>query len=237
MKKPVELIASPSPNHDARDRAIDMVVLHYTGMPSGEEALARLTSEASKVSAHYLVMEDGAIHAMVDEDRRAWHAGVSSWRGDTQTNARSIGIEIVNPGHEWGYRAFPAAQIDAVIALLADIVSRRNIAPALVVGHADVAPARKEDPGELFPWARLAAEGLAIGVYEGGARTSLDYTAALDAINEIGYDAPFGRHAAGVLAFQRRFVPGELGQGLNPTTRAAAEWARAKVRQSIPKNK
>ena len=155
----MSLIPAPSPNFDARTAPPDMIVLHYTGMKSGEAALARLRDPAAKVSAHYLVEEDGRVFALVPEARRAWHAGVSSWRGATDINGRSIGVEIVNPGHEFGYRDFPNAQIAAVIALLTDIRTRWTIPDALILGHSDVAPARKQDPGERFPWKRLSEAG------------------------------------------------------------------------------
>ena len=152
-------ILSASPNFDARTAPPDMIVLHYTGMPTGEAALTRLRDPVARVSAHYLVEEDGRVFALVPEERRAWHAGVSSWRGESDINGRSIGVEIVNPGHEFGYRDFPEAQIAAVIALLTDIRSRWTIPDDLIVGHSDVAPTRKEDPGERFPWKALAAAG------------------------------------------------------------------------------
>ncbi|HXI87919.1 MAG TPA: N-acetylmuramoyl-L-alanine amidase [Parvularculaceae bacterium] len=226
----MKIIRSPSPNFDARDRKVDMVVLHYTGMPTGAEALARLVDPASRVSAHYLVEEDGRIHRLVEDEQRAWHAGVSSWKGESSINARSIGIEIVNPGHEWGYRKFPDAQIDSVIALVRDILKRNGISPARVLAHSDVAPARKEDPGERFPWARLAQESVAIGPYEGAPDASIPYTDALAALREIGYeiaDAAPGvpAPAAAVLAFQRRFCPTALGQGFSPLTKTALLWA------------
>ena len=154
----------PSPNHDERKSAIDMIVLHYTGMKSGEDALARLTDAAAKVSSHYLVYEDGAIDQLVPEAQRAWHAGLSSWKGVTDINSCSIGIEIVNPGHEFGYRDFPDVQIDGVIALCRDISARHQIPVARVLAHSDIAPARKQDPGEQFPWARLAAAGVGLWV-------------------------------------------------------------------------
>jgi N-acetylmuramoyl-L-alanine amidase len=154
----------PSPNHDERKSAIDMIVLHYTGMASGEEALERLGDAAAKVSSHYLVHEDGGIDQLVPEARRAWHAGLSSWKGVTDINSCSIGIEIVNPGHEFGYRDFPDAQIDAVIALCRDVLARRKIPSARVLAHSDIAPARKQDPGEKFPWARLAAAGVGLWI-------------------------------------------------------------------------
>ena len=149
-------------NHEPRrnGRAVDMLLIHYTGMASAAAACALLCSAESGVSCHYLVDEDGTITQMVEEGARAWHAGVSSWQGETDTNSRSIGIEIQNPGHAIGYRAFPAVQMQAVVALCRDILSRHDIAPANVLAHSDVAPGRKVDPGELFDWALLHREGI-----------------------------------------------------------------------------
>ena len=154
----------PSPNHDARTTPIDILLLHYTGMRTAEAAFERLIDASAKVSSHYLVYEDGRIDQLVAETRRAWHAGVASWKDATDINSRSIGIEIVNPGHDFGYRDFPDAQIDAVIALCRDIIARRNIPAARVLAHSDIAPARKQDPGEKFPWGRLAAAGIGVWV-------------------------------------------------------------------------
>jgi len=153
-----------SPNHDARNGNLDIIVLHYTGMTSGKDAVSRLCEPASKVSCHYVVFEDGAIVQLVPEARRAWHAGVSVWKEDNDINARSIGIEIVNPGHDLGYPDFPAAQIAAVIALSRDIIARRPIPPEHVLAHSDVAPARKNDPGEKFPWRQLSEAGVGIWI-------------------------------------------------------------------------
>ncbi len=163
------LVERPSPNWDARPEGgpIDILLLHYTGMQSSAAALARLADPAARVSAHYVVDEDGTCTRMVAEERRAWHAGLSSWAGAADINGRSIGIEIVNPGHEFGYRDFPAAQMAAVEALAADIVARRAIAPSRVLGHSDVAPMRKQDPGERFPWQRLARAGIGLWPEEG----------------------------------------------------------------------
>jgi N-acetylmuramoyl-L-alanine amidase len=153
-------IDAPSENFDQRTGPPDMIVLHYTGMQTGEMALARLRDpNAPRVSAHYMVEEDGRVFRLVPEERRAWHAGRSFWRGQTDINAVSVGVEIVNPGHEFGYRAFPDAQIAAVIELLTDIRSRWTVSDARIIGHSDVAPERKDDPGELFPWRRLAQAG------------------------------------------------------------------------------
>jgi N-acetylmuramoyl-L-alanine amidase len=155
----MDFIDAPSPNFDARTAPPDILVLHYTGMETGEGALARLRDPEARVSSHYLVEEDGRVFRMVPEERRAWHAGRSFWRGQRDVNAASIGVEIVNPGHEFGYRPFPEAQMAAVTALVADIRTRWTIEDRNIVGHSDVAPDRKIDPGELFPWRRLAEAG------------------------------------------------------------------------------
>jgi len=151
-----------SPNHTERRGVAepDCVILHYTGMPTGAEALAWLRNPSSEVSAHYVVWEDGRIVQLVGEARRAWHAGLSVWKGERDLNSRSIGIEIVNPGHEGGAPPFPNQQIAAVIALCRDICDRHAIKPERVLAHSDVAPARKIDPGERFPWDRLWREGV-----------------------------------------------------------------------------
>jgi N-acetylmuramoyl-L-alanine amidase len=180
-----------------------MLVLHYTGMQSGAAALDRLCDPAARVSAHYTVDEDGTVYAHVDEQHRAWHAGVSHWAGVDNLNARSIGIEVVNPGHEYGYHPFPEAQIASVIELCADILQRHPIPASRVLGHSDVAPARKDDPGELFPWARLAEAG--IGVWPKAATSDLN----ADALTRYGYDpnAPLDKV---ITAFQRHFRPKSL---------------------------
>lgn len=159
-------VVLPSPNFGARigvERP-DIILLHYTGMRTGEGAEQRLRDPTAEVSSHYLVHEDGRIVQMVRETDRAWHAGKSSWCGQTDINSRSVGIEIVNPGHEHGYRPFPEAQMDAVVALCLGIQARHGIAATRVLGHSDVAPGRKVDPGELFDWKRLAGHGLAVYV-------------------------------------------------------------------------
>ncbi len=182
-----------------------MLVLHYTGMPSAAAALARLCDAAAKVSAHYLVDEDGAIYALVDEQNRAWHAGVSFWRGATGLNDRSIGIEIVNPGHEFGYRPFPPAQMQAVRELCRGILARwPGIAARNVVAHSDIAPNRKQDPGELFDWRGLAAAG--IGLWTDVFAAPGDLGADLAA---IGYDMKLAP-AEVITAFQRHFLPDHL---------------------------
>lgn len=199
----------PSPNHDERALSVSMIVLHYTGMPHADAAIARLTSPDAKVSAHYIVKEDGDILQLVDEQRRAWHAGKSYWRGITDVNSASVGIEIVNPGHEFGYRPFPDEQIAALIPLVSDIKARHGIGRGNVVGHSDVAPARKEDPGELFPWDALATRRLAL---PSPTRDLMDpyWTDAgfLLALERFGYDVT--DHVKAVIAFQRRFRPAQI---------------------------
>jgi N-acetylmuramoyl-L-alanine amidase len=198
-------IAHPSPNFDTRSLPVSMIVLHYTGMESAEAAIAQLANPAAKVSAHWVVLEDGGSVAMVDEANRAWHAGRSYWRGVTDINSASIGIEIVNPGHEFGYRPFPDIQMAAVERLVAAAVNRYRIAPANIVGHSDVAPARKADPGELFDWPRLAAAGLAVPVPTTGSDPGWNDAATLAALHGYGYDVT--DPTAAVIAFQRRFRP------------------------------
>jgi len=199
--KRVEL---PSPNHDARGGVpIDTLVLHYTGMKSAKEALDRLCDPAAKVSAHYTIDEDGTVYGHVPEARRAWHAGVGHWAGASDINARSIGIELVNPGHEFGYRAFPDTQIAALTTLCHSILMRHPIPSWRVLGHSDVAPARKDDPGELFPWAQLAKAG--IGLWQQAIASNL-YAAALA---RYGYD-PEAPQDKIITAFQRHFRPKKL---------------------------
>ena len=153
----------PSPNHGDRNngRVADMILLHYTGMPDVEGAIAQLCTPGTDVSAHYIVLEDGRIVQCVPEEKRAWHAGESSWAGETDINSRSIGVEIVNPGHEFGYKDFPLRQIAAVISLCKSIITRRGpISADRILAHSDVAPARKQDPGEKFPWGLLSESGI-----------------------------------------------------------------------------
>ena len=216
----------PSPNHDDRDgQAIDMLVMHYTGMKDGARALERLTDAESQVSAHYVVDELGGVFSLVDEQMRAWHAGKAYWRGHTNINQRSIGIEIINPGHEFGYRPFPDVQMHSVIKLCQEILSRHDIPARNVIGHSDVAPTRKQDPGELFDWAWLAKQGIglwALGIkdkdleQEGRpvGRPSLEpakqcsmceQKASAGALKDFGYDTT--DLPAAIIAFQRHFRP------------------------------
>jgi len=212
-----------SPNHGERQggRAPDVLLLHYTGMRSAAEAIDRLCDPEAKVSSHYVVDEDGRVLQLVDETRRAHHAGVSSWKGERDLNSASIGIEIVNPGHEFGYRDFPPAQIDAVVALCRDIAARWTIAPERVLAHSDVAPERKQDPGERFPWARLAAEGIGHWVAPSPIEPGPSFgpgsegppVRAIQALlAHYGYGVELtgvydARTAAVVTAFQRHFRP------------------------------
>ncbi|MGL5116131.1 MAG: N-acetylmuramoyl-L-alanine amidase [Beijerinckiaceae bacterium] len=156
----------PSPNHGERKdgQFPEHLVLHYTGMKDAAGALHQLCNPLSQVSSHYLVFEDGRVFQLVPEARRAWHAGKGSWQGENDMNSASIGIEIVNPGHEHGYVPFPEPQIAATLSLCQDIVSRWNIRPDRVIAHSDMAPARKRDPGELFPWHRFASAGVGLWV-------------------------------------------------------------------------
>ena len=196
----------PSPNWNARRLPVSMVVLHYTGMPSAEEALERMCDPQAEVSAHYMIDEHGTVTQLVDEEHRAWHAGRSYWRGVTDVNSASIGIELVNPGHEWGYRPFPDQQIDALLPLLSDIVKRHKVPRANVVGHSDIAPARKQDPGELFPWERLGKLRLALAKPKPSMRLLYDNDGAFYlALERFGYDISDG--PAAVSAFQRRWRP------------------------------
>jgi N-acetylmuramoyl-L-alanine amidase len=193
----------PSPNFDARRGPPDMLVLHYTGMQTAEAAIARLCDPEARVSAHYVVDEDGSILKLVPEERRAWHAGRGVWLGETDCNAASIGIEIVNPGHEFGYRDFPEVQVDAVISLIADIRTRWTIPDNRIIAHSDLAPDRKQDPGERFPWKRLA-----------GAGHGLWFEPAQERIAALGVPLKVGDEGLGVIVLRAGLH--RLGYGLPP---------------------
>ena len=211
----------PSPNFDVRPEgaAIDMVVLHYTGMPSADAAIERLRQPEAAVSCHYLIDEDGQILRMVDERYRAWHAGKSCWQGRSGLNDVSIGVEIVNPGHEWGYRHFPDPQMASVQDLVADILKRRQIVPKRVVAHSDIAPSRKLDPGELFDWQSLARNGLSIWPAN-ISRRQPERKQAIRALATIGYSFDQQDTLAWhiVSAFQRRFRPAKVDGRLDSET-------------------
>jgi N-acetylmuramoyl-L-alanine amidase len=245
----------PSPNHGERRYGphADILLLHYTGMQSGQAALDRLCDPVAKVSSHYMVFEDGKIVQMVPEARRAQHAGVSLWHGDNDINSRSIGIEIENPGHEFGYADFSKRQIDAVIALCRDIIKRRTIPRDFVLAHSDVAPTRKEDPGEKFPWRRLHESGVGLWVKpapitaDGGSFRSLkdgDKGSAVSDLQKEFAAYGYGLPATGVydeltkavvIAFQRHFRPERFDGIADASTRAtlrallAARAARPKT--------
>jgi len=204
---------SVSPNFNDRpdDLKIDMLVIHYTGMRSCQAALQRLCDPQAKVSCHYLIDEDGTVCRLVDEDKRAWHAGVAWWRGAFDINARSIGIELVNPGHEFGYRDFPDGQMIALQGLARGIVRRHAIPARNVVGHGDVSPTRKQDPGERFDWRRLAAAGVGLWV-DDGVPVSVPNEDMSAMLSAFGYDV--SDLNAAIIAFQRHFRPALVnGQG------------------------
>jgi len=238
----------PSPNHDERagGRSPDMIVLHYTGMLDAKAALDRLCDPLSKVSAHYLVFEDGRVVQMVQESRRAWHAGQSFWSGETDLNSCSIGIEIVNPGHDYGYPDFPKRQIAAVTALCRGISTRNTIPPTRVLAHSDIAPSRKSDPGEKFPWRTLYDSGIGHwvkpapiaednGVLALGDRGN-GVTALQESLGKYGY----GVTANGtydsvthdvVAAFQRHFRPERIdGVGDQSTFRTLRDLLAQQTR-------
>lgn len=215
----LEVRERPSPNHGER-RGVsrpDILLVHYTGLPTAAIALERLCHPEFGVSSHYTIDEDGTIYRHVPEERRAWHAGVGCWRGDRDLNSRSIGIELVNPGHEFGYRPFPAPQMAAFRALARDILARHTIAADAVIGHSDIACTRKQDPGELFDWQGLAADG--IGLWPQPLpqdETGAEPPAAL--LARYGYDLEQQPQAAVLTAFQRHFHPEALNHPLNPET-------------------
>lgn len=213
---PFRFVHCSSPNHDARPKGmpVDMLVLHYTGMRTSDAALARLCDPEAKVSAHYTIDRAGCIYRLVPEDRRAWHAGQSYWAGETNINGRSIGIELVNPGHEFGYEPFPDAQVASLIALCKAILDRHPIPSYRVLGHSDVAPARKIDPGELFPWSALAAEGIGLWPSVSFAQTpQIGGWSFADNLRRFGYGARPEVDVPAqtvVSAFQRHFRPSRV---------------------------
>ncbi len=238
----------PSPNFGVRAPGlpVDILLLHYTGMASGARALAWLCDPVSEVSSHYVVFEDGRTVQLVDEARRAWHAGQSWWAGEGDINSRSVGIEIVNPGHEFGYRDFPEPQVSAVISLCRGILERHPIPPERVLGHSDVAPLRKEDPGERFPWQRLHEAGIGHWVppepIDGGPmlRRGDRGEAVLTLqkkFREYGYgldaEAEFGAETEAVVrAFQRHFRPARLDGIADASTLATLSRLAAALRKA-----
>jgi N-acetylmuramoyl-L-alanine amidase len=219
----------PSPNHEPRRSGpTDILLLHYTGMRNGQAALERLSDPAARVSAHYLIEEDGTVFRLVGEDRRAFHAGESFWAGETDINSRSIGIELVNPGHEFGYRAFPAPQLDALIELGLGILNRHPIPAWRVLGHCDVAPARKEDPGELFDWARLASAGIGLWPKACAPSAVPERPELARRLAQFGYgiaEDPSPAALSVVLtALQRHFRPASLTGIADPDTVGRLDW-------------
>jgi N-acetylmuramoyl-L-alanine amidase len=208
----MEIIDLPSPNFNDRKAPIDILLLHYTGMRTAQAAIDRLRDPVAEVSAHYVVDEDGTTYRLVAEENRAWHAGASYWQGARDINARSIGIEIVNPGHEFGYRPFPQPQMRAVLELAQGIVVRHAIRPARVLGHSDVAPLRKEDPGELFDWPFLAAAG--VGLWPKPKPCGWSDAEFILKLGAYGYDlegtGTAAARKAAITAFARHFRPAKL---------------------------
>lgn len=223
----------PSPNFNARALPVRHTVVHYTGMKSRDEALQRLCDPAAKVSAHYLIDQEGAVFRLVPEDQRAWHAGVAYWRGERDINSSSVGIELCNPGHDWGYRAFPAPQLAALKDLLAGIFARYGLSADALLGHSDIAPSRKLDPGELFPWRHFAESGFGLWPEDAAPVAGhADLTGALRRLSEIGYAVPTTPAEGSdilnadsattdvIKAFQRRYLPDQIDGRLDTLTAA-----------------
>ncbi|MEO0464139.1 MAG: N-acetylmuramoyl-L-alanine amidase [Pseudomonadota bacterium] len=216
----------PSPNFNDRKMPLSMVVLHYTEMKPVEAALGKLVNPDAGVSAHYLISEEGVVTQLVSEQKRAWHAGVSYWRGSKDVNSASIGIELDHPGHDpenGGYRDFADAQIDALVPLLARIVDEHDIPRANVVGHSDVAPMRKTDPGERFPWDRLAQYDLCLPRPKKIEQVDAFHNQAafLLSLERFGYDITEGRKT--IEAFERRWRPGKI-EGVYDAQLGAILW-------------
>lgn len=212
------MIRRPSPNFGERRLPVTMAVIHYTGMRTADGALETLTSPASGVSSHYMIAEDGTVFALVDEAKRAWHAGAGEWRGIIDVNSASIGYELVNPGAEFGYTPFPEPQIAALIDLLRAAFARWPIRPAWVVGHSDLAPTRKDDPGELFPWDALAHAGFAARVPVAAVDPGWTDAGAILALERYGYGVV--RAGSALVAFQRHFRPARVDGVWDAQTRA-----------------
>ena len=211
-----------------------MIILHYTGMVNSQAALARLCDPQAAVSAHYMIEDDGTTRRLVLENRRAWHAGQASWGGMDNINDRSIGIELVNPGHTYGYRPFPEAQMVSLEILLKDILTRHNVAPQNILAHSDVAPTRKYDPGELFDWQRLARAG--IGLWPSNQRCDaaitdplVDHEAFLNKLAAYGYAIQADNSAATITAFERHFRPWKLSGAADAENQQRIDWLLKRV--------
>lgn len=200
------IVEVPSPNYNPRPagKSVDILLIHYTGMTTADEALERLCNITTKVSSHYLIDEEGVVYSLVNEYDRAWHAGVACWGGDADVNDRSIGIELANPGHDIGYRGFAEAQMKSLLDLSHEICNRHVIPACQVLGHADVAPARKKDPGELFDWAVLAKEGIGLWPIK---PATINLPECEDGLAAFGYDIVGAGLRACTIAFQRHWRP------------------------------
>jgi len=215
LKFVMHIISHPSPNFNERLRPLEYIVLHYTDQMNVEQTLDALCDPVRQVSSHYVIDYDGTIYHLVDDEKRAWHAGKSFWRGIDDMNSASIGIEIENTGHQYGYKEFTPEQIEAVIALCQNLVQKHGLNARNVIGHSDVAPTRKQDPGHLFPWQRLYEAGL--GMWPRAlVSASMNVPEAEIALAKIGYDV--SDFNAALLAFQRHFCVTEMEQGLTPAT-------------------
>ncbi|MDP9196173.1 MAG: N-acetylmuramoyl-L-alanine amidase [Pseudomonadota bacterium] len=221
----MRLVDHPSPNHGPRADGVSVSILlvHYTGMKTGQAALDRLCDPAAQVSTHYVIDEDGTVYRLVDENRRAWHAGKGTWQGQDDINSRSVGIELVNPGHRYGYRPFPQIQVEAFRTLGREVMARHGIPPAGVLGHSDIAPLRKEDPGELFPWEALSREGIGIWPdpdFRPGSSGPVTPAQACAWLRQVGYSVDETILEPVLKAFRRHYHP----EGL--AAEAAAETLR-----------
>ena len=222
----MHILDYPSPNCDDRHNILDMLIVHYTDMLSGHESLQRMCDPKAKVSSHYMIDEDGTIFALVPEEKRAWHAGISYWKGRTNLNAHSIGIELQNFGHSNGYKPFPQVQMMALIDLIHDIRTRWNIPDHYILGHSDIAPSRKIDPGHLFDWALMASHKIGMWPTKSSIEAfhrQLPLEGIQRCLQTIGYDCPISGHMDSetlkiIEAFQRHFCPHDLAQGLTPHT-------------------
>ncbi|MGE0665910.1 MAG: N-acetylmuramoyl-L-alanine amidase [Sphingomonadales bacterium] len=233
-----------SPNFSARPPGfdIDLLILHYTGMGSCKDAIDRLCDPEAKVSSHYLIDEDGTVHQLVTEDKTAWHAGQSCWEGKIGMNQRSVGIELVNPGHEHGYRDFPEAQMTALEKLCQQVLSRHPIPRRQVLGHSDIAPMRKDDPGELFPWERLAKQGIGLWPQQ----TDMEPVPAQirdvqNALRSIGYCIPVDGQDSPVYrailkAFQRHWRPKKVDGSADKATRQMIAAVQVAIQADMAAN-
>jgi len=231
----IKKIPYPSPNLDERPSGanVKVLVLHYTGMKNCEEALNRLTDPDAEVSSHYLISEIGEIFCLVPEDKRAWHAGFSFWRGLNNINDHSIGIELENPGHEFGYRGFPSSQMDALIELSREIIIRHSISARNVVGHSDIAPSRKLDPGELFDWKLLARQG--IGLWPKVEKENVLPENIEVLLSFVGYEV--SDKEAAIRAFQRHYLPHAISGRVDTQTYETVSALLKLIRGYDPNNK